>query len=78
MDTSPDASFFTLDPKSILSIRHAPLPSVGLGASPNNPTRLRQEITMVSNIHQNLSNQLGSILNKLESFSSPTLPSLSK
>ncbi|CAB4407294.1 unnamed protein product [Rhizophagus irregularis] len=58
MDVSPDASFFALDPKGVLSSRHAPLPTVSFDTSPNDPTRLRQEISLVSSTHKNLSNQL--------------------
>ncbi|PKC09404.1 hypothetical protein RhiirA5_415722 [Rhizophagus irregularis] len=63
MDTSPDAFFSSLNSNSILSSRHAPLPNrVNLGGSSNDSSRLRQEISSVSNTQQNLSNQLGSIL----------------
>lgn len=79
MDVSPDASFSALDPNSILSQRHAPLPTrVDLGASPNDSLQLRQEISLVSSTHKSLTNQLGSILEKLDSFSSPNSPSPSK
>ncbi|PKB96220.1 hypothetical protein RhiirA5_435218 [Rhizophagus irregularis] len=59
MDTSPDASFFTLNPNSIFSSRHAPLPNrVNLGGSPNDSSRLCQEISSVSHTQQNLSNHM--------------------
>lgn len=41
MDTFPDTSFSALDNSSVLSSKHAPLPAVGLGASSNDPARLR-------------------------------------
>ncbi|PKC55781.1 hypothetical protein RhiirA1_475030 [Rhizophagus irregularis] len=51
MDTSPNASFSTLNPNSILASRHAPLPNrVNLDSSSNDSARLRHEISSVSNI----------------------------
>ncbi|GBC50299.2 hypothetical protein GLOIN_2v1770668 [Rhizophagus irregularis DAOM 181602=DAOM 197198] len=63
MDTSPDAFFSSLNSNSILSSRHTPLPNrVNLGGSSNDSSKLRQEISSVSNTQQSLSNQLGFIL----------------
>ncbi|EXX58265.1 hypothetical protein RirG_199670 [Rhizophagus irregularis DAOM 197198w] len=76
IDTSPDASFSTLDPNSVLSRRHVPL----LNSRPTiiapdaNAFRLQLEISNVTNTQKNLSAQLGSIMNKLDSFS-PSKPS---
>ncbi|PKY56865.1 hypothetical protein RhiirA4_477467 [Rhizophagus irregularis] len=78
MDESPDASFSALDPKSVLSRRHAHLPiRMDLSNSPND-AHLRQEIISVSTTHKEITNQLGSILNKLDSLSSSDSPSSSK
>ncbi|EXX62750.1 hypothetical protein RirG_158830 [Rhizophagus irregularis DAOM 197198w] len=77
MDTSPDVFFSTLNPNSILTSRHTPLSNhVNLGGSSNDSSKLRQEISSVFSTQQNLSIQLGSILEKLESFSSLTPPPL--
>jgi hypothetical protein len=79
MDISPDTSFSALDSPSIFANRHAPLPSqVSLDNSPNDSTRMRQEISLISSTHKNLTDQLGSVLKKLDSFSSPSEPSPSK
>ncbi|CAB4417321.1 unnamed protein product [Rhizophagus irregularis] len=79
MDVSPDASFSALDPNSILASRHALLPTcVDLGSSPNDSERLRKEISLISSTHKTLTDQLGSILVKLDSFSSSDSPSPSK
>ncbi|GET60066.1 hypothetical protein GLOIN_2v1785090 [Rhizophagus irregularis DAOM 181602=DAOM 197198] len=61
MDTSPDASFSALDPNSVLSRRHVPLPnSRPTIISPNtNTSRLQLEISNVTNTQKNLSAQLG-------------------
>jgi peptidoglycan hydrolase CwlO-like protein len=73
MDISPDASFSNLDPKSVLTSRHVPLP----GPRPQHPlpdataSRLQHEISNVTSVQQNLSVQLGSIMDKLDSFSAP-------
>ncbi|CAB4409635.1 unnamed protein product [Rhizophagus irregularis] len=78
MDESPDASFSALDPKSVLARRHAHLPvRMDLGNSPND-AQLRQEILSVSTTHKEITNQLGSILNKLDSLSSSDSPSPSQ
>ncbi|EXX79095.1 hypothetical protein RirG_008900 [Rhizophagus irregularis DAOM 197198w] len=76
MDTSPDASFSALDPNSILSRRHVPLPnSRPTIITPDaNTSRLQLEISNVTNTQKNLSAQLGSIMEKLDSFS-PSKPS---
>ncbi|PKY58941.1 hypothetical protein RhiirA4_481277, partial [Rhizophagus irregularis] len=72
MDSSPDASFSALNPSYILSRRHAPLPvQMDIGYSPND-SALHHEVLSISNTHKNLSQQLGSIMEKLDSFSSPT------
>ncbi|GET57901.1 hypothetical protein GLOIN_2v1785090 [Rhizophagus irregularis DAOM 181602=DAOM 197198] len=61
IDTSPDASFSTLDPNSVLSRRHVPL----LNSRPTiiapdaNAFRLQLEISNVTNTQKNLSAQLG-------------------
>ncbi|PKY59073.1 hypothetical protein RhiirA4_430161 [Rhizophagus irregularis] len=79
MDMSPDASFSALDKASVLAQRHAPLPAhMNLGGSLNDSLALRQEISMVSSTHKNLTSQLDSILEKLDSFSFPNNTSLSK
>ncbi|PKY54348.1 hypothetical protein RhiirA4_473113 [Rhizophagus irregularis] len=45
MDVSPDTSFSTLDPNSVLSRRHVPLPTrMDLGKSSDDSSILRQEI----------------------------------
>ncbi|PKK57242.1 hypothetical protein RhiirC2_798405, partial [Rhizophagus irregularis] len=77
-NTSPDASFSALDPNSILSNRYVPLPSSRPNTSvPDTTTsRLQLEISNVTSVHKNLSAQLGSIMEKLESFSPQTLPLL--
>ncbi|PKK61736.1 hypothetical protein RhiirC2_791377 [Rhizophagus irregularis] len=60
MDTSPDTSFFTLDPSSVLSSRHVPL----LTSQPNiiapNATAscLQLEISNVTSVYKNISAQL--------------------
>ncbi|EXX70230.1 hypothetical protein RirG_089350 [Rhizophagus irregularis DAOM 197198w] len=71
MDVSPDASFSALDPNSILSRRHVPLPvSRPTTIAPDaNTSRLQSEIFNVTNTQKNLSAQLGSIMDKLDSFS---------
>ncbi|PKY59945.1 hypothetical protein RhiirA4_483113 [Rhizophagus irregularis] len=75
---SPDASFSTFDPKSVLSRRHAHLPvRMDLGNS-SDGTHIRQEILSVSTTHKEITNQLGSILVKLDSLSSSDSPALSK
>ncbi|EXX64455.1 hypothetical protein RirG_142540 [Rhizophagus irregularis DAOM 197198w] len=76
MDVSPDASFSALDPSSILSRRHVPLPaSRPTNIAPDaNTSRLQSEIFNVTNTQKNLSAQLGSIMEKLDSFS-PSKPS---
>ncbi|GBC12608.2 hypothetical protein GLOIN_2v1785090 [Rhizophagus irregularis DAOM 181602=DAOM 197198] len=73
MDTSPDASFSALDPNSVLSRRHVPLPnSHPIIVNPDVTTsRLQSEISNVTNTQKNLSAQLGSIMEKLDSFSHP-------
>ncbi|PKY41782.1 hypothetical protein RhiirA4_455441 [Rhizophagus irregularis] len=58
-DSSSDTSFFALNPNSVLSSRHSSLSLSGPDVSSNDPARLRQEISMVTNTHHNLSNQLG-------------------
>ncbi|CAB4407459.1 unnamed protein product [Rhizophagus irregularis] len=58
-DSSSDTSFFVLNPNSVLSSRHSSLSLSGPDVSSNDPARLRQEISMVTNTHHNLSNQLG-------------------
>ncbi|GBC37904.1 hypothetical protein GLOIN_2v1785090 [Rhizophagus irregularis DAOM 181602=DAOM 197198] len=70
MDVSPDASFLALDPSSILSKRH-PLPVSRLtNITPDaNTSRLQSEIFNVTTTQKNLSAQLGSIMEKLDSFS---------
>ncbi|GET63242.1 hypothetical protein RIR_jg40790.t1 [Rhizophagus irregularis DAOM 181602=DAOM 197198] len=76
MDVFPDASFSALDPSSILSRRHVPLPvSRPTNIAPDATTsRLQSEIFNVTNTQMNLSAQLGSIMEKLDSFS-PSKPS---
>ncbi|GBC53450.1 hypothetical protein GLOIN_2v1785090 [Rhizophagus irregularis DAOM 181602=DAOM 197198] len=76
MDVSPDASFSALDPNSVLSRRHVPLPiSRPTNVAPSADTsRLQSEIFNVTNTQKNLSAQLGSIMEKLDSFS-PSKPS---
>ncbi|PKK57571.1 hypothetical protein RhiirC2_797787 [Rhizophagus irregularis] len=76
MDTSPDASFSALDPNSVLSRRHVPLPNSRptIIAPDANASRLQLEISNVTNTQKNLSAQLGSIMNKLDSFF-PSKPS---
>ncbi|GBC19207.1 hypothetical protein GLOIN_2v1785090 [Rhizophagus irregularis DAOM 181602=DAOM 197198] len=76
MDVSPDASFSALDPSSILSKRHVPLPvSRPTNITPDaNTSRLQSEIFNVTTTQKNLSAQLGSIMEKLDSFS-PSKPS---
>ncbi|PKB95503.1 hypothetical protein RhiirA5_436586 [Rhizophagus irregularis] len=76
IDTSPDASFSTLDPNSVLSRRHVPLPNSRptIIAPDANAFRLQLEISNVTNTQKNLSAQLGSIMDKLDSFS-PSKPS---
>ncbi|EXX71281.1 hypothetical protein RirG_079900 [Rhizophagus irregularis DAOM 197198w] len=76
MDTSPDASFSTLDPNSVLSRRHVPLPNSRptIIAPDANSSRLQSEIFNVTTTQKNLSAQLGSIMEKLDSFS-PSKPS---
>ncbi|PKK55985.1 hypothetical protein RhiirC2_801016 [Rhizophagus irregularis] len=71
MDTSPDASFSALDPNSVLSRRHVPLPNSRptIIAPDANASRLQLEISNVTNTQKNLSAQLGSIMDKLDSFS---------
>ncbi|PKY63278.1 hypothetical protein RhiirA4_491650 [Rhizophagus irregularis] len=78
MDESPDASFSALDPRSVLSRRHVKLPDRPNYADPPNDAHLCQEIISVSTTHKEITNQLGSILNKLDSLSSSDLPSPSK
>ncbi|GBC53524.2 RNA-directed DNA polymerase from mobile element jockey-like [Rhizophagus irregularis DAOM 181602=DAOM 197198] len=60
MDVSPDASFSALDPSSILSRRHVPLPaSRPTNIAPDaNTSRLQSEIFNVTNTQKNLSAQL--------------------
>ncbi|GBC19650.1 hypothetical protein GLOIN_2v1785090 [Rhizophagus irregularis DAOM 181602=DAOM 197198] len=76
MDTSPDASFSVLNPNSVLSRRHVPLPNSRptIIAPDANTSRLQSEIFNVTNTQKNLSAQLGSIMEKLDSFS-PSKPS---
>ncbi|GBC44321.2 hypothetical protein GLOIN_2v1785090 [Rhizophagus irregularis DAOM 181602=DAOM 197198] len=76
MDVSPDASFSALDPSSILSRRHVPLPVFRpTKITPDvNTSRLQSEIFNVTTTQKNLSAQLGSIMEKLDSFS-PSKPS---
>ncbi|EXX67660.1 hypothetical protein RirG_112450 [Rhizophagus irregularis DAOM 197198w] len=76
MDTSPDASFSALDPNSVLSRRHVPLPnSRPIIVAPDvTAFRLQSEIFNVTNTQKNLSAQLGLIMEKLDSFS-PSNPS---
>ncbi|PKK65571.1 hypothetical protein RhiirC2_785958 [Rhizophagus irregularis] len=76
----PDASFSAFNPNSILSSsRHAFLPNrIDFGIFLNDPSRLCQEISFVSNTHKNLSNQLDFILKKLDFFSFPNPPFPSK
>ncbi|GBC21402.2 hypothetical protein GLOIN_2v1770668 [Rhizophagus irregularis DAOM 181602=DAOM 197198] len=76
MDTSPDASFSALDPNSVLSRRHVPLPNSRptIIAPDANASRLQLEISNVTNTQKNLFAQLGSIMDKLDSFS-PSKPS---
>ncbi|EXX53182.1 hypothetical protein GLOIN_2v1785090 [Rhizophagus irregularis DAOM 181602=DAOM 197198] len=76
MDVSPDASFSALDPNSVLSQRHVPLPvSRHTNITPDaNTSRLQSEIFNVTTTQKNLSAQLGSIMEKLDSFS-PSKPS---
>ncbi|EXX74686.1 hypothetical protein GLOIN_2v1770668 [Rhizophagus irregularis DAOM 181602=DAOM 197198] len=73
MDTSPDASFSTLDPSFVLSSRHVSLPTSQPNIIAPNATafRLQLEISNVTSVHKNLSAQLGSIMEKLDSFSPP-------
>ncbi|PKY62466.1 hypothetical protein RhiirA4_488968, partial [Rhizophagus irregularis] len=78
MDESPDASFSTLDPKSVLSRRHVQLPTRPNYANPSNDTLIRQEILSVSATHKAITNQLGQVLDKLDSLSSSDSPSSSK
>ncbi|PKY60509.1 hypothetical protein RhiirA4_484301, partial [Rhizophagus irregularis] len=78
MDESPDASFSTLDPRSVLSRRHVKLPERPNYANPPNDTHIRQEILSVSTTHKEITNQLGQVLAKLDSFSSSDSPSPSK
>ncbi|CAB4440207.1 unnamed protein product [Rhizophagus irregularis] len=75
MDESPDASFSTLDPRSVLSRRHVKLPERPNYANPPNDTHIRQEILSVSTTHKEITNQLGQVLAKLDSFSSSGTPS---
>ncbi|GET59173.1 hypothetical protein GLOIN_2v1785090 [Rhizophagus irregularis DAOM 181602=DAOM 197198] len=60
MDTSPDASFSALDPNSVLSNRHVPLPSSRPNTSVPDATasRLQLEISNITNVYKNLSAQL--------------------
>ncbi|GET59532.1 hypothetical protein RIR_jg1385.t3 [Rhizophagus irregularis DAOM 181602=DAOM 197198] len=60
MNTSPDASFSALDPNSVLSRRHVPLPNsrFPIIAPDANASRLQMEISNVTNTHRNLSAQL--------------------
>ncbi|PKC50545.1 hypothetical protein RhiirA1_486042, partial [Rhizophagus irregularis] len=60
MDVSPDASFSALDPSSILSRRHVPLPvSRPTNTTPDaNASRLQSEIFNVTTTQKNLSAQL--------------------
>ncbi|GBC17204.2 hypothetical protein GLOIN_2v1770668 [Rhizophagus irregularis DAOM 181602=DAOM 197198] len=73
MNTSPDASFSTLDPSPVLSNRHVPLPDTrpNIIAPDATASRLQLEISNVTSVHKNLSAQLGSIMEKLDSFSPP-------
>ncbi|GET56271.1 RNA-directed DNA polymerase from mobile element jockey-like [Rhizophagus irregularis DAOM 181602=DAOM 197198] len=61
MDVSPDASFSALDPNSVLSRSHVPLPILRPTniAPDDNTSRLQSEIYNVTNIQNNLSAQLG-------------------
>ncbi|GBC12176.2 hypothetical protein GLOIN_2v1770668 [Rhizophagus irregularis DAOM 181602=DAOM 197198] len=60
MDVSPDASFSALDPNSVLSRRHVPLPiSRPTNVAPADTSRLQSEIFNVTNTQKNLSAQLG-------------------
>ncbi|PKK59281.1 DNase I-like protein, partial [Rhizophagus irregularis] len=61
MDTSSDASFSALDPNSVLSRRHVPLPnSRPIIITPDATAfRLQLEISSVTNVQKNLSAQLG-------------------
>ncbi|EXX61296.1 hypothetical protein RirG_172520 [Rhizophagus irregularis DAOM 197198w] len=76
MDTSPDASFSALNPNSVLSRRHVLLLNSRHNIiTPDATTsRLQLEISNVTNVQKNLSTQLGSIIEKLDSFS-PSKPS---
>ncbi|PKB93573.1 hypothetical protein RhiirA5_440911, partial [Rhizophagus irregularis] len=60
MDASPDASFSALDPNSVLSNRHVPLPSFRPNTSVPDATasRLQLVISNVTNVYKNLSAQL--------------------
>ncbi|PKC06784.1 hypothetical protein RhiirA5_419106 [Rhizophagus irregularis] len=71
MDTSPDASFSALNPNSVLSRRHVLLLNSRHNIiTPDATTsRLQLEISNVTNVQKNLSTQLGSIMEKLDSFS---------
>ncbi|GET59571.1 reverse transcriptase family protein [Rhizophagus irregularis DAOM 181602=DAOM 197198] len=85
MDVSPDASFSALDPNSVLSRRHVPLPiSRPTNVAPGADTsHLQSEILNVTNTQKNLSAQLGisppnsAILtdNSSNNFSSPSFSS---
>ncbi|CAB4413295.1 unnamed protein product [Rhizophagus irregularis] len=77
MDESPDASFSALDPRSVLLRRHAKLPERPNYANPPNDMHIRQEILSVSTTHKEITNQLGQVLAKLDSFSAPDTPSSS-
>ncbi|CAB4423684.1 unnamed protein product [Rhizophagus irregularis] len=77
MDESPDASFSALDPRFVLSRRHAKLPERLNYANPPNDMHIRQEILSVSTTHKEITNQLGQVLAKLDSFSSSDTPSSS-
>ncbi|PKB92821.1 hypothetical protein RhiirA5_443264 [Rhizophagus irregularis] len=56
-DVSHDASFSTLDPNSVLSKRHVPLPNSRhtIIAPDANASRLQLEISNVTNTQKNLS-----------------------
>ncbi|PKK42911.1 hypothetical protein RhiirC2_804386 [Rhizophagus irregularis] len=72
MDTSPDASFSALDPNSVLSRRHIPLPNSHPSIITPDATasHLQLEIFNVTNVQKNLSTQLGSIMQNW----TPSLP----
>jgi hypothetical protein len=78
MDVSPNTSFSALKPPSVITRRHVPLPPRMSLINSSNDANLRQEIISVSSTHKHISNQLDSIMNKLDSFSSLAPPSSSQ